>query len=155
MASRDPEPWDSHAVLDGHLHRLLSVIDAEGPMHEDHVARFCLHPQELVGLINDQDRSQMAMNTTEAMAAFLSPQGGAKPLADAIKLWRKHASLVRWSFEWKDLPPAILRKAQKRRGTLLDEASSRRWLACNEVEGIWSITDAGKDALRRFEAGEQ
>lgn len=148
-----PEPWADRETLRASLQALLISLRDEGAMSDDQIARFCVRHDELAGLMRDIDKLALSLETAEALTEFLddAPDRGVQPLATAIKDWRKHMSIVRWSFKWEKLPPAIHRKAQRRRSVLVSNAQQNRWITRDKAD-MWQVTDVGRQAIDRLNA---
>lgn len=130
----------------------LTALRDHGPMSDDHIARFCVRRDELAALMRDIDKLALSIETAEALTEFLDDKaGGVHALATAIRDWRKHTSIVRWSFKWEKLPPAVRAKAQRRQAVLVSHAQQNHWIVRDPADDRWRITDDGRHAIHSLE----
>lgn len=149
-APRPPEPWDDPQALRLLLRELLVSLRDQGPMGDDQAARLCVSREELTALMRDIDKLALSLATADGLGEFLDESGGVDMLAAAIRDWRKHASIVRWSFKWEKLAPAVRQRVQRRQAAVLEHAQRQGWITRGggeTGEALWTITDAGKAAI--------
>jgi hypothetical protein len=141
------EPWEDGQTQRRMLLDLLLSLRDDGPMTDDAAARLCVSRDELAGLMRDIDKLALSLATADGLGEFLDDTGGVGSLAGAIHDWRKHASIVRWSFKWEKLPPAVCQRVQRRHAALIEHARQRQWIARDAGDKLWHITDAGRAAI--------
>ncbi len=149
-AARSPEPWDDPQTLRSLLLELLVSLRDQGPMGDDQAARLCVNREELTALMRDIDKLALSLATADGLGEFLDESGGVGLLAGAIRDWRKHASIVRWSFKWEKLAPAVRQRVQRRQAAVLEHARRQGWITRGgdkTGQRLWTITEAGKAAI--------
>jgi hypothetical protein len=148
------EPWDDAQTRHRMVLALLISLRDQGPMGDDQAARLCVSRQELAALMRDIDKLALSLAAADGLSEFLDDTGGVGSLAGALLDWRKHASIVRWSFKWETLAPAVRQRVQRRRDTVLGHTQQQGWVVRDGNEGLWTITETGKAAIDAAECGE-
>ena len=154
MASKNPPTttpgfWYDEKQRDAMLVDVLGALLRGGPMDDDQIARCCLTPQDLLGLMPDDIKSKNAKSMTEALINYLDGPMSINSFAESLAAWRESARMARGSLDWSKLPPVTQRLANCYASEVTGYALEQGWVIESEHPDApgWRLTEAGMAAL--------
>lgn len=144
-----PGFWYDAQQRDAMLVDVLGALLRSGPMDDDHIARFCLTPQDLLGLIPEDIKAQNAKAMTEALINYLEGPMSINSFAESLRAWRESARMARGSLDWSKLPPVTHRLALCYASEVTGYALEKGWLIASENPDApgWRLTEQGMAAI--------
>jgi len=141
--------WYDTKQRDAMLVDVLSGLLRHGPMDDEHIARFCLTPQDLLGLIPDDVKARNAKAMTDALIAYLDGPMSINSFADSLRSWRESASEARGTLDWDKLPKVTHRLALCYASEVTGYALDQGWIMTSDNPQApgWRLTEAGMAAL--------
>ena len=137
--------WFDPKQRDAMLVDVLGALLRNGPMDDEKIARFCLTPSDLLGLIPEDIKSQNARHMVNALINYLDGPMSINSFAESLTAWRESMRTARGSLDWSKLPPATHRLAMCYAHELTTYAQSRGWLieSDNPQAPGWRLTEEG------------
>lgn len=147
--STSEEFWYDTRQRDAMLVDMLGALLRNGPMDDDHLARFCLTPSDLLALIPEDIKAQNAKAMTEALINYLDGPMSINSFAQSLAAWRESARMARGSLDWSKLPPVTQRLALCYTSELTGYAKQQGWLVPSENPDApgWRLTEDGMAAI--------
>jgi hypothetical protein len=141
--------WYDTRQRDAMLVDVLAAILRHGPMDDERIARFCLTPMDLLGLIPDDVKTRNARNMVEALIHYLDGPMSINSFAESLAAWRESAREARGSLDWSKLPPVTHRLALCYASELTGHALQQGWLTPSDRADApgWRLTEAGMAAI--------
>lgn len=141
--------WYDTRQRDAMLVDVLGALLRHGPMDDDHIARFCLTPQDLLGLIPEDVKARNARAMTEALIHYLDGPMSINSFAQSLAGWRESARTARGSLDWSKLPPVTHRLALCYASEVTGYALQQGWIVASDNPNApgWRLTEAGMAAL--------
>lgn len=141
--------WHDTKQRDAMLVDVLSALLRRGPMDDDHIARFCLTPQDLLGLIPEDVKMRNAQAMVESLIRFLDGPMSINSFAHSLAAWRESARTARGSMDWSKLPPITHRLALCYASELTAYALQQGWIVVSENPNApgWRLTEEGMAAI--------
>jgi hypothetical protein len=118
-------------------------------MADDRIARFCLTPQDLLGLIPEDIKTRNARKMIESLIRYLDGPMSINSFAESLAAWRESARTARNALDWNKLPPVTHRLALCYAGELTAYALQQGWVVQSENPKApgWRLTEAGMAAI--------
>jgi hypothetical protein len=141
--------WHDTLQRDAMLVDVLSALLRHGPMKDDNIARFCLTPQDLLGLIPEDVKGQNAKSMVDALISYLDGPMSINSFSEALSQWRESARDTREVIDWAKLPPLTQRLALCYASELTAYANQQGWVVPSEnpVSPGWRVTEEGMAAV--------
>lgn len=141
--------WHDTRQRDAMLVDVMSALLRIGPMDDDHIARFCLTPSDLLGLIPDDIKSHNAKAMTQALIHYLDGPMSINSFAESLNAWREASRMARGSLDWSKLPPVTHRLALCYASELTGYALQQGWLTPSDRSDApgWRLTEEGMAAI--------
>ncbi len=141
--------WHDTRQRDAMLVDVLSALLRNGPMDDERIARFCLTPHDLLGLIPDDIKAQNARAMTEALINYLEGPMSINSFSESLRAWRESASMARSELDWSKLPPVTHRLALCYASELTGYALQQGWVVVSENPNTpgWRLTEDGMAAI--------
>jgi hypothetical protein len=141
--------WHDTRQRDAMLVDVLGALLRTGPMDDDHIARFCLTPQDILGLIPEDIKAQNAKAMTNALINYLDGPMSINSFAESLAAWRESARMAMGSLDWSKLPPVTHRLALCYASELTAHAQQQGWLVASENPNSpgWRLTEEGMAAI--------
>jgi hypothetical protein len=140
--------WQEDASPERIVELLLRRLSLSQSINADQIARLCLTPQELAGLLPAEIKADHALHTAESLAWFLEDHGDGRTLAGAIRDWKVSIEMTRSRFGWLEFPPAIRKRAHQRAQQVLAIATERGWIEMHDEH--WVLTPQGRIAAQEL-----
>lgn len=141
--------WHDTRQRDAMLVDVMSALLRKGPMDDDHIARFCLTPQDLLGLIPDDIKSANAKAMADALINYLDGPMSINSFSESLAAWRETARTTREHLDWSKLPPVTHRLALCYASELTTYAKEKGWVVPSENPNApgWRVTEDGMAAV--------
>lgn len=141
--------WYDTRQRDAMLVDVLGALLRNGPMDDERIARFCLTPGDLLGLIPEDIKAGNAKAMVEALVNYLEGPMSINSFAESLRAWRESARDAREGLDWSKLPPVTHRLALCYASELTAYAMERGWLIASEnpSQPGWRLTEDGMAAL--------
>ncbi len=141
--------WHDTRQRDAMLVDVLGALLRNGPMDDDRIARFCLTPQDLLGLIPQDIQSQNAKAMVDALINYLDGPMSINSFSESLADWRETARIARDQLDWEKLPPITHRLARCYAGELTAYAREQGWVTPSENPNApgWRVTEDGMAAV--------
>ena len=144
--------WHDTRQRDAMLVDVMGALLRHGPMDDEQIAKFCLTPMDLLGLIPDDVKSRNAKAMIEALIHYLDGPMSINSFAESLAAWRESAREARGSLDWSKLPPVTHRLALCYASELTGHALQQGWLTASDRHDApgWQLTEEGMAALERL-----
>lgn len=141
--------WHDTRQRDAMLVDVLGALLRKGPMDDDHIARFCLTPQDLLGLIPEDIKGVNAKAMAEALINYLDGPMSINSFSESLANWRETARTTREQLDWSKLPPVTHRLALCYASELTGYAKDQGWIVPSENPNApgWRVTEDGMAAV--------
>lgn len=141
--------WHDTRQRDAMLIDVLSALLRHGPMDDERIARFCLTPQDLLGLIPDDIKTRNSKIMIDALINYLDGPMSINSFSESLLAWRESARTARGSLDWNKLPPVTHRLALCYAGELTAHALQQGWVVASENPKApgWRLTEPGMAAI--------
>lgn len=141
--------WHDTRQRDAMLVDVLGALLRHGPMEDDRIARFCLTPQDLLGLIPEDIKTRNARKMIESLIRYLDGPMSINSFAESLAAWRESARTARNSLDWSKLPPVTHRLSLCYASELTAYALQQGWVVKSENPKApgWRLTEAGMAAI--------
>lgn len=141
--------WHDTRQRDAMLVDVLGALLRHGPMDDDRIARFCLTPQDLLGLIPEDIKSRNAKAMVESLINYLDGPMSINSFSESLAAWRESARTARDLFDWSKLPPITHRLALCYACELTAYARQQGWVVTSENPNTpgWRVTEDGMAAV--------
>ncbi len=141
--------WHDTRQRDAMLVDVLSALLRNGPMDDDRIARFCLTPQDLLGLIPEDIKSQNAKAMVDSLINYLDGPMSINSFSESLAVWRESARTTRDLLDWSKLPPITHRLALCYASELTTYAQQQGWVVPSENPNApgWRVTEDGMAAV--------
>jgi len=141
--------WYDIRQRDAMLVDVLSALLRKGPMDDDHIARFCLTPQDLLALIPDDIKSANAKAMADALINYLEGPMSINSFSETLATWRETARTTREHLDWSKLPPVTHRLALCYTSEITAYAKAQGWIVASENPTApgWRVTEEGMAAV--------
>jgi len=141
--------WHDTRQRDAMLVDVMSALLRKGPMDDDHIARFCLTPQDLLGLMPDDIKSANAKAMADALINYLDGPMSINSFSESLANWRETARTAREHLDWSKLPPVTQRLALCYASEITGYAKEQGWIVPSENPNApgWRVTEDGMAAV--------
>jgi hypothetical protein len=141
--------WHDPRQRDAMLIDVLSALLRHGPMNDDHIARFCLTPHDLLALIPEDIKNQNAKAMADALINYLDGPMSINSFSESLATWRETANTARELLDWSKLPPVTHRLALCYTCELTTYAKQQNWITPSENPDApgWRVTEDGMAAV--------
>ena len=141
--------WHDTRQRDAMLVDVLGALLRNGPMDDDRIARFCLTPQDLLGLIPEDIKSANAKAMADALINYLDGPMSINSFSESLADWRETARIARDQLDWSKLPPITQRLALCYASELTAYAGQQGWITPSENPNApgWRVTENGMAAI--------
>ena len=153
MTDNTPTPtegfWHDTRQRDAMLVDVLGALLRNGPMDDDRIARLCLTPQDLLGLIPDDIKTRNASQMVDALINYLDGPMSVNSFCESLNAWRESTHMARGSLDWSKLPPVTHRLALCYACELTAYARQQGWVTPSENPNApgWRVTEDGMAAV--------
>lgn len=124
---------------------MADVIEAlaDGPLEEDRIARLCIDPRDLDGLLEAEERGREDDALARGFLHFFA-SGATDPAAlSALHDRDVHRERLRAQTSWEDLGPRARIFAWTTARYLIERAEDEGWIERHRKSGAWSATPTG------------
>lgn len=141
--------WYDTRQRDAMLVDVLGALLRHGPMDDDRIARFCLTPQDLLGLIPEDVKMRNAKAMVESLLHYLDGPMSINSFANSLAVWRESARTARGTMDWSKLPPITHRLALCYASELTAYALQQGWVTASDNPNApgWRLTEEGLTAI--------
>ncbi len=153
MKTNTPTPsegfWYDTLQRDAMLVDVMGALLRNGPMDDERLARFCLTPQDLLGLIPEDIKVRNAKSMIESLINYLDGPMSINSFAASLASWRESARMARGSLDWSKLPPVTHRLALCYTSELTAHARQQGWIVPSDNPNApgWRLTEEGMAAI--------
>ena len=141
--------WYDTRQRDAMLVDIMGALLRNGPMDDERIARFCLTPQDLLGLIPEDVKSRNAKAMIQSLINYLDGPMSINSFAESLRAWRESARGVRDKLDWSKLPPVTHRLALCYTSELTGYAQEQGWMVASDNPNSpgWRLTETGMAAI--------
>lgn len=145
--------WYDTRQRDAMLVDVLRALLREGPMEEERIARFCLTPQDLAGLVPHDVRADNARVMVESLIRYLDGPMSINSFAQGLHAWRESLRTARDSLDWSQLPPITHRLALCYAHEVIAYALQQGWVVRSDRSDSpgWRLTESGMAAIETLQ----